>query len=297
MENLLIIDPTQPVVKRIRDVAKMLSITPFATQDDREAMNLLSKHGKNINLIIMEIKFDRMNGIELLKRIKRDFPHVSVIVLTSSNRRSDFIAAMQAGAADYVLKPFNNETIASRINAHMTGTAVQVNGTQGQAPPKESQANQGQTAEEPLIDLHHLLQMEMKKAKKGHYNFTLSFLMFYKSVEEVTKELDQQYLRLSEEIYPDLKSLFWDTDYFSQYGTQLFVGLFPFSDQEGQGVIEAKIMEKITSMKSHGDIPEDYKWLFTPIVYPLEAEDTSSPDKLLEELNGRLKYKLSHDKK
>lgn len=71
----------------------------------------------NYNLIILDINLPGMNGFELSRRNRLKKPHVPVIMLTALNTKSHKIEGFDAGADDYIVKPFDFEELLARIRA------------------------------------------------------------------------------------------------------------------------------------------------------------------------------------
>ena len=63
------------------------------------------------DLVISDLKMPNINGIELLKRIKKNNNNIQVILMTAYSSISTVVEAMNLGAYDYVEKPFENEKI------------------------------------------------------------------------------------------------------------------------------------------------------------------------------------------
>ena len=79
------------------------------------------------DLVISDIKMPKMDGLELLRKVKEQRPSLAVIMVTAYASPEDAIAAMKAGAYDYLTKPFKLEEIKSVIH-----NALEL--TEGQAP-------------------------------------------------------------------------------------------------------------------------------------------------------------------
>ena len=71
----------------------------------------------DIDLILMDIMMPEMNGLELCRRIKEDqnFCHIPVILLTAKSMVSQIEEGLEAGADDYIVKPFNPQELKIRI--------------------------------------------------------------------------------------------------------------------------------------------------------------------------------------
>lgn len=83
-----------------------------------EALRLLNK--KNITIVITDIKMPGMNGIDLLKEIKRSRGIIQVILITASEDIEHLLAALEAGASDFLLKPIDREKIEDALEIALT---------------------------------------------------------------------------------------------------------------------------------------------------------------------------------
>ena len=59
----------------------------------------------SIHVVILDVKMPGMDGMEILKNIKRDFPLVDVIILTGHGTMESAVDGLKAGASDYMVKP------------------------------------------------------------------------------------------------------------------------------------------------------------------------------------------------
>ncbi len=71
------------------------------------------------DLVLMDWNMPNMTGIEALKKIKEmpQYKTLPVIMVTSESEKTRILEAIQAGAANYVVKPFQPETLEEKINA------------------------------------------------------------------------------------------------------------------------------------------------------------------------------------
>ncbi|HOC09265.1 MAG TPA: response regulator transcription factor, partial [Bacillota bacterium] len=67
-----------------------------------EGYRLCEEHA--VDLILMDIRMPVMDGVEATRRIKRDFPHVAVIILTTFDEDEYIFQALKYGASGYLLK-------------------------------------------------------------------------------------------------------------------------------------------------------------------------------------------------
>lgn len=77
-----------------------------------EAERIMSK--ESCDLILLDISLPDGNGFELCKKIKQN-SQIPIIFLTASEEESDVVKGLDMGADDYVIKPFRNRELVSRI--------------------------------------------------------------------------------------------------------------------------------------------------------------------------------------
>ena len=80
-----------------------------------QALALLEKE-PDIEVVVLDLKMPGMDGLEILKAIKIEHPFVQVIMLTGYSTIETVTAAMELGAFDYLLKPYDMEKMVSLIN-------------------------------------------------------------------------------------------------------------------------------------------------------------------------------------
>lgn len=74
------------------------------------------------DLIILDWMLPGLSGLELCRRLRATGDKVPVILLTAKDDVSDRVAGLDAGADDYVLKPFSVEELLARVRAHLRRT-------------------------------------------------------------------------------------------------------------------------------------------------------------------------------
>lgn len=84
-----------------------------------EALSIIPE--TNPDLILLDIEMPEMNGYEVCRRLKNDpaTREIPVIFLTSHDTADDIVAGFEAGAVDYVTKPFNRAELLARVRTHL----------------------------------------------------------------------------------------------------------------------------------------------------------------------------------
>ncbi|AFY79435.1 MAG: response regulator [Hydrococcus sp. C42_A2020_068] len=103
---------TQKFRKEIRQGAINFS---FAFSAEEALQTLKVKNSEYLVLILADINMPGMNGIELLKILKENYPQVKVFMITAYGDEQTYQIAMQYGADDYINKPIEFETLKKKI--------------------------------------------------------------------------------------------------------------------------------------------------------------------------------------
>ncbi len=93
-------------------------------KDGREALCLIQKNKPD--LILAGCHMPEINGFELTKEVKRikDIRHIPIIVLTATTCQKDMLKGMEAGANDYLPKPFDEDELLARAKVHLLNKAL-----------------------------------------------------------------------------------------------------------------------------------------------------------------------------
>jgi len=102
--NILIVDDEPRVQDEIEEFLLSKKYKVFKAGAPSEAFNVLSKHPMNI--VILDVKLPEMSGLEVLSRIKTEYPDMEVIMISGHGDMETVIQAMRNGATDYFPKPF-----------------------------------------------------------------------------------------------------------------------------------------------------------------------------------------------
>ena len=82
-------------------------------KDGVEALDALAR--EKFELLLLDIKMPRMDGLQVLKRAREAWPSMVVVMMTAHGNEEIAVAAMKEGAVDYISKPFSNEDMLKRV--------------------------------------------------------------------------------------------------------------------------------------------------------------------------------------
>jgi two-component system chemotaxis response regulator CheY len=114
--KVLVVDDSAIMRKVIEQILEMLGHESVQATHGLDAFERLKEHA-DVRLILLDWNMPEMNGIEFLRAIK-DRPglaEIPVIMLTTESERRKMIEAIEAGAKHYLTKPFQPETLATKI--------------------------------------------------------------------------------------------------------------------------------------------------------------------------------------
>jgi len=106
--NLLIVDDDLVIRTIISNFLSDKHLV-YTVEKPSEALAILKT--KQIDIMISDIRLPEMDGLELLKKVKSDFPDIEIIMISSHAEMDTVIEAMRLGAFDFFKKPFNTKDI------------------------------------------------------------------------------------------------------------------------------------------------------------------------------------------
>ena len=118
---ILVVDDYNTMVRIIRNLLRQLGFQDVDDAADGSAA-LSKMEGKKYGLVISDWNMEPMTGYELLKQVRAN-PQLSetpFIMITAESKTENVVAAKQAVANNYIIKPFNAETLKHKIEAVFT---------------------------------------------------------------------------------------------------------------------------------------------------------------------------------
>jgi DNA-binding response OmpR family regulator len=80
--------------------------------------------GGGVGLVILDLGLPDIDGIDVCRRIRAERPEIAILILTARDREIDVVAGLDAGADDYLVKPFRLSELLARVRAHLRRGAV-----------------------------------------------------------------------------------------------------------------------------------------------------------------------------
>jgi two-component system, OmpR family, KDP operon response regulator KdpE len=121
---VLIVEDETPIRRFMKTSLASQGFKVLEAVKGEEAIALAASH--NPDIILLDLGLPDVDGLEVIKRI-REWSHTPIIVITARNKDTDKVAGLDAGADDYLTKPFSIEELAARMRVairHLTRVRV-----------------------------------------------------------------------------------------------------------------------------------------------------------------------------
>lgn len=114
---ILSVDDSPMIRKVIRSAVETMGHELVEAGDGLEALGILENRYKEISLVLCDWNMPRLDGFSLLVKMKEDerFKGIPVTMVTTEVDRLRVIQAIQAGATNYLMKPFSQEGLIAKI--------------------------------------------------------------------------------------------------------------------------------------------------------------------------------------
>ena len=113
--KVLLVEDEKELAKAVKTILSLSKYDVDLSYNGLEALDATKE--KNYDAIVMDIMMPEMDGIEALKEMRKSGVKTPVILLTAKSQVSDKVDGLDAGANDYLTKPFAKEELLARIRA------------------------------------------------------------------------------------------------------------------------------------------------------------------------------------
>ena len=108
-KRILVVDDEEGLRRVTQLKLQQAGYEASTAADGQSALDLLVRHPQD--LVITDLKMPGMSGIELLTRIRDEYPEIIVILVTAFGTIESAVEAMRLGAFDYLIKPINSDAL------------------------------------------------------------------------------------------------------------------------------------------------------------------------------------------
>ncbi len=116
MMRVLIVDDDREIVELLNIYLKNEGYDVVKAYNGQQALNYI-KNDEEIELVILDVMMPKINGIEVVEKLRESNHSIPVIILSAKSSDNDKIQGLISGADDYVTKPFNPLEVIARVKS------------------------------------------------------------------------------------------------------------------------------------------------------------------------------------
>ncbi len=246
--SILIVDNDIAIKESVEEYLKILSYEVKSALNALDALTLLETF--DADMVLTDIMMEGMGGLELTKKIKAKFD-TDVMVMTGYSADYSYEEAVQAGASDFIFKPFRFEELDLRIKRVLRESEFKKERSLLLKEMEQLAITDGLTGLYNSRQFFHQIKQEIKRYDR--YSRSLSLMIldldFFKRYNDTWGHLegDKVLMHIGRIINACMRSM--DTAY--RYGGEEFAILLPETDLKMACVVGARIKDKIAAEVFH----------------------------------------------
>jgi DNA-binding response OmpR family regulator len=113
--RILVVEDERGIADNIAEYLRQYSFAVDTAYDGTQGLALAKAHAYDIALL--DWMLPGMDGLELCKQIRKEYPHLGIIMLTAKDTVDDRVSGLDTGADDYIVKPFALKELMARIQS------------------------------------------------------------------------------------------------------------------------------------------------------------------------------------
>jgi len=121
MAKALVVDDSKAMRMLIARLLREIGFEVVEAENGKRALEMIEGEGVKVELILADWNMPEVSGIELLRKLRQSagFASITFVMVTTETELDHMAEALEAGASEYVMKPFTKEILLEKL--HMTG--------------------------------------------------------------------------------------------------------------------------------------------------------------------------------
>lgn len=115
--KVLVVEDEYRIAQAIKEGLEEEGYAVDAEYNGQDGYNAASAAPDDYDIILLDVMLPQMNGFEVAKQLRVDGNHVPILMLTAKDAEADIVHGLDAGADDYLAKPFSFEVLLARMRA------------------------------------------------------------------------------------------------------------------------------------------------------------------------------------
>ena len=111
MNDILIVDDEKDIRELISEILIDEGYSTRLASNSAECLNKVKEDPPSLLILDIWLKDSKMDGIDILKKVKSDYPNVPVVIISGHGNIEIAVSAIKQGAYDFIEKPFNLEQL------------------------------------------------------------------------------------------------------------------------------------------------------------------------------------------
>ena len=113
--HVVVVDDERRMVELVSGYLEDLGIRTTGCHDGAEA--LVAARGEDVDAVVLDLMLPGVSGLDVCRRLRREGSDVPILMLTARGSVPERVAGLEAGADDYLVKPFALEELVARLHA------------------------------------------------------------------------------------------------------------------------------------------------------------------------------------
>ena len=113
----LIVDDSKTIRMVLRKILRELGYEVCEAVDGKDALNVIEAEKTTVSLVLTDWNMPGMNGLDLVRNLRQDpqLASLKVIMVTTETEVDHIVSALEAGADEYVMKPFTKDILREKL--------------------------------------------------------------------------------------------------------------------------------------------------------------------------------------
>ena len=228
-------------------------------------------------IVLTDWMMPEMDGLELCRAIREDTSkgYVFIVLLTVKDSKDDIVLGLEAGADDYLTKPFNNAELIARIKTGIRILELE------RALKQANEENRILSITDPLTEIYNRCYLnqhfseEIKRARR--YNRPLSLILC--DIDHFKKVNDTYGHQIGDQVLKEFvrcikESIRYDVDWVVRYGGEEFIVVLPETDLRGA----CFVAERLRNIIAGRTIEVKDKVIHITASFGVSSIDSTTPD-------------------
>ncbi len=254
--KILIVDDDKSSLTIVREALSREGYTIQTCDDGQEALKALETFAPH--LVLLDVNMPKINGLEALKTIRKMPEHISCMFVSGQSDINDIIKGLDAGADDYICKPYNVLELMARVRAQLRIKSLQDQLADANARLNELVVIDDLTGLHNMRNLYDRLEREISRSRRNLKSVAVIMMDmdYFKNVNDTNDHLFGSFVLT--EVGKIIKRTVRKIDHAARYGGDEFIvilsevplhGAISFSERLRKGIEESLFKNGSSQMK------------------------------------------------